>query len=576
MNGTENAANPAVRMEVNADGTAAVTVDGVRYQIVAGTPEDARTEALGYIAATVAAPTGTAVLVQVIHQGDPSMILINPDGSVESVGQPVDTVPSTPPDVRPTADSQAPVPLVPQGAPAHWLPPQPGFGQPDSAPQPGFRQLSSAPQPGFGQPNPAPPFEADQRTPVETSPVAETTPTYWTGSARHAAPHTGHESPLPHPGGDRWSALGQADVTGPIATGPGSEWSSAAGTVGTGTHAHDLPEPAPEDYLAAGVQAPAWQPPPSPATPPSLEDLLASRPAPAPGPAQQGFRAFIRRVSGGLINPAPNAQELAHRSAVQAVQRSLNGPKTVVVLNTKGGGGKTTATYCLAASFGTLRGGYVLAWDNNETRGTLAWRASPSRHTNTAVTLLRDLNRFEDVAAARVGDLDNYVRGQGNAQFDVLASDEDAASETSIDAAAFRTMHASLARFYRILVVDTGNNTKASNWQAAVDAADQLVIVSSIREDTAGGASWTLDSLMQSGRQDKVASAVTVLSSPSKVPDAALVARLEDHFRRRTRAVLHVPYDPALVDGGPILMESLSSATWEAWLRVAAAIADNL
>lgn len=272
----------------------------------------------------------------------------------------------------------------------------------------------------------------------------------------------------------------------------------------------------------------------------------------------------------------PGAAELAHRKAIQGVQRSLDGPKTIVVINTKGGGGKTTATYCLAATFGVYRGGYVLAWDDNETRGTLAWRSAQSRHTNTAVTLLRDLDRFEDARSARVGDLDNYVRSQGDAQFDVLASDEDAASAASIDAAAFHALHRSLSRFYRIMIIDTGNNIKASNWQAAVEAADQVVIVSSIREDTAGGASWTLDSLMQSGHGDKVAAAVTVLSAPSKVADTVLADRFEDHFRRRTRAVLRVPYDPALVDGGPISVDELSPATREAWLQVAATIADDL
>jgi MinD-like ATPase involved in chromosome partitioning or flagellar assembly len=258
------------------------------------------------------------------------------------------------------------------------------------------------------------------------------------------------------------------------------------------------------------------------------------------------------------------------------VQRSLDGPKTIVVINTKGGGGKTTATYCLAATFGLHRGGYVLAWDDNETRGTLAWRAAQSRHTNTAVNLLRDLDRFEDARSARVGDLDNYVRSQGDAQFDVLASDEDAASAASIDATAFHALHRSLSRFYRVMIIDTGNNIKASNWQAAVEAADQVVIVSSIREDTAGGASWTLDSLMESGHADKVAGAVTVLSAPSKVADTALAERFEDHFRRRTRAVLRVPYDPSLVDGGPIAIDRLSPDTREAWLLVAATIADNL
>ncbi len=421
-----------------------------------------------------------------------------------------------------------------------------------------------------------------------------------TSRSRHAAePSTGPILAAPSPLGPvAFHPDAVAPPVAPRSSGPAASplgpWSAptappfpgrdGAGTPPGGHRAPGRPGTQP-GFAPAPSSLPVYRPFPSQpapaapssfAPPPTLEDLLASRPAPAPGPAQSGWRGALRRISGGTIKMGPGSAELAHRKAVQAVQRSLSGPKTVVVINTKGGGGKTTATYCLAATFGMYRGGYVLAWDDNETRGTLAWRAAQSRHTNTAVSLLRDLERFEDARSARVGDLDNYVRSQGDAQFDVLASDEDAASAASIDATAFGSLHRSLSRFYRIMIIDTGNNIKASNWQAAVEAADQVVIVSSIREDTAGGASWTLDSLMQAGHADKVAGAVTVLSAPSKVADTALADRFEDHFRRRTRAVLRVPYDPALVDGGPISVEALSPATREAWLQVAATIADNL
>jgi hypothetical protein len=42
---------------------------------------------------------------------------------------------------------------------------------------------------------------------------------------------------------------------------------------------------------------------------------------------------------------------------------------------------------------------------------------------------------------------------------------------SSIDAAAFDRLHGVLSRYYRLLIVDTGNNMRASNWVAAVAAA---------------------------------------------------------------------------------------------------------
>ena len=309
---------------------------------------------------------------------------------------------------------------------------------------------------------------------------------------------------------------------------------------------------------------------------PTLQDLLAARPAAPDGPAEAGWQGTVRRLTSGLVAPAPGASERRHRSAVAVVQRSLEGPKTVVVINPKGGAHKTTATLLLAATFGQHRGGYTLAWDNNETRGTLGWRSRQSRHHNTAVNLLQDLERFSDPRAARVGDLDNYVRAQGSAQFDVLASDEDAASAASIDAFAFRSLHRTLSRFYRIMVIDTGNNMRASNWQAAIEAADQVVLVSTVREDTAQSAAWAVDALRATGHDDKVRQAITVLSAPAERVDGKLAARLHEHFGQLTREVLEVPYDPSLVAGRPLDISALAPRTREAWLTVTAAVAEGL
>ena len=309
---------------------------------------------------------------------------------------------------------------------------------------------------------------------------------------------------------------------------------------------------------------------------PTLGDLLAARPAAPAGPAERGWQGTVRRLTGGLVAPAPGPAEQRHRTAVGEVQRSLDGPKTIVVINPKGGAHKTTAALLIAATFGQHRGGYTLAWDNNETRGTLGWRSRQSQHHNTAVNLLQDLDRFSDPAAARVGDLDNYVRSQGSAQFDVLASDEDAASAASIDAFAFRALHRTLSRFYRIMVVDTGNNMRASNWQAAIEAADQVGLVSTIREDTAQSAAWAVDALRATGHEDLVRKAVTVLSAPALNRDQALAGRLHQHFGRLTRDVVEVPYEPSLVAGRPIDFDVLSDGTREAWLQVTAAVAEGL
>jgi putative peptide zinc metalloprotease protein len=326
------------------------------------------------------------------------------------------------------------------------------------------------------------------------------------------------------------------------------------------------------------AEAPAPLPPPDRPRDriPTLRDFLADRSPDLGVPAQRGWQSTVRHVTGGAVSPPPGRQETRRRHAIATIQQSFDGPRTIAVVNPKGGAHKTTATLLIASTFGIHRGGYTLAWDNNETRGTLGWRAQFSGHDNTAVDLLRDLDRFDDTLLGRVGDLDRYVRSQGSAQFDILASDEDAAGAATIGADEFERLHRALCRFYRIIVVDTGNNMRAPNWEAAVGAADQLVIVSTVREDTAASAMWMADGLCDKGHEDKVRNAVTVLAAPAGPPDRRLHDRARAHFEQLTRAVVDVPHDPALVSGGHLDVGTLQPTTRDAWLYATAAVADGL
>lgn len=309
---------------------------------------------------------------------------------------------------------------------------------------------------------------------------------------------------------------------------------------------------------------------------PTVQDLLDSRGGGDRPRATEGWQGAVRRATGGAISPQPGRAERSRLDREKRVQRRLDAPRTIAVLNPKGGAHKTTSTLLLAATFGRLRGGATLAWDNNETRGTLGWRAQNAPHHRTAVDLLEDLHRFSDPDGSGLATLDTYVRTQVDARFDVLASDEDAAASSTIDAAAFDRLHALLRRYYRLMIIDTGNNMRASNWIAAVAAADQLVIVSTVREDTAASAAWLLDGLREKGFGDKVDRAVTVLTAPSSRPDRRLESRLSRHFEQVTSGVVIAPFDASLVDGGPIDFDALSPETRDAWLTVAATVADRL
>ncbi|MEV0004292.1 chromosome partitioning protein [Micromonospora sp. NPDC050980] len=330
--------------------------------------------------------------------------------------------------------------------------------------------------------------------------------------------------------------------------------------------------PPPPPALPPGVYPePGWMP--QQAVPPTAEDFARRRQVrPVDPVATMGVRAVVNRM--GLVRLAPGRHEQEMKRDIEMVRRNFGGLRQVTVVNPKGGAGKTVAILLLAMTFGQKRGGYVLAWDNNETQGTLGMRAQQDFHARTVRDMLRDLNQFQG-AHGRVGDLSQYVRSQGEGMFDVLASDESATGGEMLTAAAFAEIRDVVSRFYKLIFVDTGNNVRAQNWQAAMDATDQLVVTMSARNDSAETAARMLDHLEQSGRQRLVRQAVTVVSMPPSRKEIDLPA-IQAHFAARTRAVLLAPYERLIDTGEPLRYGQLSTATRDAWLKIAASVAEGL
>jgi MinD-like ATPase involved in chromosome partitioning or flagellar assembly len=294
------------------------------------------------------------------------------------------------------------------------------------------------------------------------------------------------------------------------------------------------------------------------------------------GPATWGWRGAVRRWSGGVVEPRRGPAELAHEQDRATIQQDFDGPRTIAFINPKGGAAKTTGVLAAGYTFGTVRGGGVVAWDNNETRGTLGIRGIRGSHRNTTRELLGNLDRFSDVQESRIGDLGAFVRSQGNAHFDVLASDERADFAGMIRTQDFVAVHNLLERFYRVILIDTGNNMRAENWLSAAEAADLLVVTSTVREDTAYSGLWMLDALQDAGYPNLKFKTVTVLSDPSEQVDPNLARDLVDIYGQRTRGVYRVPYDPVLVPGSVVPYSQLSRDTRRSWLKACAAMAAAL
>jgi MinD-like ATPase involved in chromosome partitioning or flagellar assembly len=253
--------------------------------------------------------------------------------------------------------------------------------------------------------------------------------------------------------------------------------------------------------------------------------------------------------------------------AIAVLRRKLRTPRVLAFANPKGGVHKTTATVLAAATIGSVRGRGVLAWDDNELRGTLGLRAGSARHARTIRHLIGDLLQIENMHGDELlQTLDDYLRHASDGSYDVLAGEENPRFAQRLDQHTVRRVMDMLLRTHDVICVDTGNNVESVNWQTVMRAADQLVITTVPREDAAFTADWMLDLLADTGMADLVANAVTLISCPGPGP-MPLLDDLTRHFLTRTRAVAVVPYDPALEVGSSIEYGDLQTETRHAWLR---------
>lgn len=290
-------------------------------------------------------------------------------------------------------------------------------------------------------------------------------------------------------------------------------------------------------------------------------------------PATSGWRGILASLG---ITVKPSATELARREREQLVSRQWAGCRSVAVVNGKGGVGKTMTTAMLAAVYARHGGGNVLAWDNNDTRGTLGWRTERGLYDTTVRDLLPAAPRLLDPAAS-VSDISQFVHHQSVDRYDVLRSNPELlATDQRIESSEFDLLMQVAARYYRLVIFDSGNDESADRWLRMTDSSYQLVIPTLAAPESAESAALLLDALR--GRDERSAGladdAVVVVTTPEPTRRIE-VDRIVDGFAGRVRHVAIIPFDPAL-KSGPLRFDALRPATRDAWVRVAAHTASNL
>jgi len=263
------------------------------------------------------------------------------------------------------------------------------------------------------------------------------------------------------------------------------------------------------------------------------------------------------------VSDAQRAQLMARIAA------PIQGTRRIAMVALKGGVGKTTTTACLGAVLAEHRTDRIVAVDANPDAGTLGYRIRLET-TRTAKDLLANVDKLEGYADMRA-----HASQTSFHRLEVIASDVDPAADDAFGEEDYRDVASVLERFYGIVLTDCGPGLLHSAMRSILPTADQLVVISAASLDGSRAASLTLDWLEQHEYGDLARESVVVINAvrPRTLVD---IDQLQQHFVRRCRAVVQVPFDRHLETGAEIVFRELAPATRQAYLELSAAVIDGV
>ena len=465
-----------------------------------------------------------------------------------------------------------PVPRGPLGPPR--LPPRPRTpvdSWPPPAQRPSYPQAleppalprPSRPEPGTG---PGIGFAADPGLPVE--PVIGLAP------PTAAEPITAVPA-APNPAVPRPTA---APITTPPTTSTPTPSTPTPADLAPAAARPPTPPPTTEPTTGPTTEPKRATPLPAPLDPAALERVEPRRRLTADSirheqvvtPDQQvprfGWRAAVYSATGGRVNLGIGAAERDWLELLDRVRRPLAGARQIAVTSIKGGVGKTTVAACLGLMLAEYRGDGVVAVDADPDAGTLADRLSGAA-TVTVRDLLANLDKIKSL-----GHFTEYTSLAGRLR--VLAGEQDPAMGEAFRREEYQLVCRALARYFDIVITDSGTGLVHSTMRGTLELADRLIVVGSPTVDGASRASKTLDWLLAHGHERLVEDSVLVLCQ-DRGSHRVDHAQLYQHFAERCRHVIEIPADQHLYSGGVIDPAMLQPETRQAYLTLAAVVADG-
>jgi len=364
----------------------------------------------------------------------------------------------------------------------------------------------------------------------------------------------------------------------------------------TTTHPTDRTSPFPgaaraasyieDDIDTAAVAAPSGPAAPAPEPESDPVDLTLSEPVEVEveGPevdlgtlavtnesrfAQTGLRGALGRVG---IKLAPSAAEVTAIAEAEQIRRNEDTVRqaswgravSILVANPKGGVGKTPVSLLLGGTLAAIRGGSVAVVEVSDDPGALTFRSegAPSRGLGD---LVRDADEIRSA-----GQLAGYTALQSSFAA-VIGS---TGPRPRLDGDHVTAVARVIDEYFAIRVMDSGNQPSSTAFQAAVEAADVLVVPILNAGDAALEAVAMLDGLRAAG--DHAAglanNAIVIRLHDGRPENPQVVARIDRILATNQLDHVHiVPYDAHIAERGQITLSKLAPATRHA---IAAAASD--
>lgn len=288
--------------------------------------------------------------------------------------------------------------------------------------------------------------------------------------------------------------------------------------------------------------------------------------------AQQGMRGALARMG---FKVAPGAKEQAQLAAAYALtaaethvrQATFLRCMTVLVAQRKGGAGKTPVSILLGGVLAHVRGGSVAIAEVSDDPGMLALRSE-----GVAPRGLGELVR--DVGTIRSsGQLAGYTAPQ-TSHAAVIGSPT---PRPNLSGENVRDVHALLANYYALQVLDSGNVYSSGAFQAALAAADALVIPVTDARDSMQDAIDLVKLLKESEHGRALIATATVLRLRYVDAPPGIVQRVDGWLAGLGVArILDIPADAHIAEHGELSLASLHPATRDAFLHAAAGVISAL